>query len=137
MAMQAQPVGSGRVARAAALAYVAPAVGFGIPIPFAMAYLARTGQLPMTPFGFRAYDGPIARSGQDAFRAVGVVLVGSCLIDVVSGIGLWRGRRRAAVVGLAATPLTLAMAYSFELPFLFAAIPIRVALAAGAWPTLR
>jgi hypothetical protein len=125
------------IARGAGLSYILPALGFGIPAPFAMAYLARNGELPMTPFGFRAYDGPIAQSGQDAFMAVGVVLVGSCVIDLVAGVELWRGRRRGAVLGLATTPLTLAMAYAFMLPFLFAAIPIRLALTVAAWPRLR
>jgi hypothetical protein len=126
-----------RSVRWAALAYILPALGFGIPAPLAMAYLARNGELPMTPFGFRAFDGPIAQSGQGAFMAVGVVLVGSCLIDLVAGVELWRGRRRGARLGLAATPLTLAMAYAFALPFLFAAIPIRLVVTTAAWPKLR
>src|SRR6476619_1111822 len=137
MASNAAAVALGRAARATALAYVLPALGFGIPAPLAMAYLLRNGELPMTPFGFRAFGGPIARSGQTAFMAAGVVLIGSCLIDAVAGVELWRGRRRGAVIGLSATPLTLALAYGFALPFLLAAIPIRLVLTAIAWPRLR
>jgi hypothetical protein len=69
--------------------------------------------------------------------AAGVVLVGSCLIDLAAGVELSRGRRRGAVLGLVATPLTLAMAYAFALPFLLAAIPIRLVLTALVWPRLR
>ena len=69
--------------------------------------------------------------------AAGVVLMVSCAIDTVAGVLLWRGRRRGAVLGLAATPLTLAMTIGFAFPFLFAAIPIRLALTALAWPRLR
>jgi hypothetical protein len=137
VALNAATVVSGRAAKAAALAYILPAVGFGIPAPLAMAYLARNGELPMTPFGFRAFDGPIAGSGQAAFTAAGVVLIGSCVIDAVAGVELSRGRRRGAVIGLSAAPLTLALASGFALPFLLAAIPIRLVLTAIAWPRLR
>ena len=41
---------------------------------------------------------------------------------------LWRGRRSGAILGVAATPLTLAMTIGFAFPFLFAAIPIRLVL---------
>lgn len=123
--------------KAAGLSYVLPALGFGIPTPLVMAYLARSGVLPMTPFGFRAHDGPIAQSGQEIFMAAGVVLIVSCAIDTVAGLLLWRGRRSGAVLGLAATPLTLAMTIGFAFPLLFAAIPIRLVLTALAWPRLR
>jgi hypothetical protein len=123
--------------KAAGLSYILPALGFGIPTPLVMAYLARNGMLPMTPFGFRAHDGPFAQAGQDVFMAAGVILIVSCTIDTVAGVLLWRGRRRGAVLGLAATPLTLAMTIGFAFPLLFVAIPIRLALTAIAWPRLR
>lgn len=124
-------------AKAAALSFVLPALGFGIPTPFVLSYLARTGELPMTPFGFRSHSGPFEQYGEPAFMALGVVLVASCAIDAVAGAWLWRGRRRGAVLGLAATPLALFMAYGFAFPFLFAAIPIRLGATALAWPRLR
>jgi hypothetical protein len=125
------------IARGAGLSYVLPALGFGIPTPFVLSHLARTGELPMTPFGFRSHSGPFEAAGQEGFMALGVALMVSCAIDVVAGVGLWRGRRWGALVGVAATPLTLVMSYGFAFPFLIAAIPIRLLLTALAWPRLR
>jgi hypothetical protein len=124
-------------AKAAGLAYILPALGFGLATPFVLWHLARHGELPMTPFGFRAHSGPFEEYGQDTFMALGFVLMASCLIDFVAGAWLWRGRRRGAILGVAATPLTLAMTYGFAFPFLFAAIPIRLVLSVLAWPRLR
>jgi hypothetical protein len=130
------PVSTG-VAKAAGLSYVLPALGFGVPTPYVLRHLVREHELPMTPFGFRSHSGPFEELGRDRFVALGIVLVVSCLIDLVAGVWLWRGRRRGAVLGLAATPLTLFMAYGFAFPFLLAAIPIRLALTVAAWPKLR
>src|SRR6188508_696079 len=104
---------SGGEAKAAGLSHVLPALGFGIPTPFVLRYLARTNELPMTPFGFRSHSGPFEKLGRDGFTALGGVLMVSCLIDVVAGAWLWRGRRRGAILGVGATPLTLLMAYGF------------------------
>jgi hypothetical protein len=123
--------------RAAGLAYILPALGFGIPTPFVLWHLVRTGELPMTPFGFRSHSGPFEAVGQDGFVALGIAFLGVCAVDVLAGAWLLRGRRRGAVVGLAATPVTLFFAAGFAFPFLLAAIPIRVVLTAAAWPKLR
>jgi hypothetical protein len=128
---------AGREAKAAGLAYVLPALGFGLPTPFVLWHLARTFELPMTPFGFRSHSGPFEDLGRDRFVALGMVLMASCAIDAIAGVWLWRGRRRGAILGLTATPLTLLMAYGFAFPFLFLAIPIRLGLTIAAWPKLR
>jgi hypothetical protein len=125
------------IAKAAALAYVLPALSFGIPTPYVLWHLVREHELPMTPFGFRSHSGPFEELGRDRFIALGTVLVVSCLIDLVAGVWLWRGHHRGAVLGLAATPFTLFMAYGFAFPFLLVAIPIRLALTVLAWPKLR
>jgi hypothetical protein len=137
MAMNTAAVAPGRAAKGAALAYLLPAIGFGIPTPFVLRYLARTHELPMTPFGFRSHSGPFEALGRDRFIGLGAVLMVSCLIDALAGAWLWRGRRRAAIIGISATPLTLLMAYGFAFPFLFLAIPVRLVLTARAWPRLR
>jgi len=123
--------------KGAALAYVLPALAFGIPTPFVLRHLVETGELPMTPFGFRSHSGPFEQAGQAGFVGLGLVLIVSCLIDALAGVWLWRGRRRGAVLGVVATPLTLFMTYGFAFPFLLAAIPIRLVLTAVAWPKLR
>lgn len=47
--------------RVAALLFIAD-VGFGIAMPITLAHLARTGELPMSPFGFRALAARSCRS---------------------------------------------------------------------------
>jgi hypothetical protein len=41
--------------------------------------------------------------------------VGVCALDVVAGVWLWQGRQRGANLGLATTPLTLALGAGFAL----------------------
>jgi hypothetical protein len=113
--------------RLAAVSYVSDA-GFGIAMPIALAHLARTGELPMTPWGFRAFSGPFERLGRDRFVALGMGLVAVCALDVVAGAWLWRGERRGARLGLAMTPPALALAGGFALPLLLVPVPIRAGL---------
>jgi hypothetical protein len=113
--------------RVAGLSFMLDA-GFGVAIPVVLSHLARHGELPMTPWGFRALAGPFERLGPERFTALGWTLVGVCALDVVAGVWLWQGRRRGAALGLAMTPLALALAGGFALPFLIAPVPIRAAL---------
>jgi hypothetical protein len=136
MAVTTGSVAPGRFARAAALAYLAPAVGFGLATPVVLAHLARHDELPMTPLGFRALSGPFEGLGRGGFTALGWALVGCCTLDAIAGVWLWRGRRLGAQLGLATTPLTMALGLGFMLPFLLMALPIRVALTAAAWRRL-
>ena len=131
--------GSGGVparARIAGLLFIGDA-GFGLTMPFALAHLARTGELPMTPFGFRAFAGPFERLGPGPFTALGVALVGVCALEVLAGIWLWRGQRRGALLGLATTPAALVLGSGFALPFLLIPAPIRAGLAAAERRRLR
>jgi hypothetical protein len=102
--------------------------GFGIAMPIALAHVARRGELPMTPWGFRAFSGPFEQLGPERFAALGLVLIGVCTLDVISGIWLWQGRQRGATLGLAMTPLALGLGAGFALPFLLVPAPIRAAL---------
>jgi hypothetical protein len=114
--------------RTAALMYVALGAGFGVGALVSLAYLARNGELPMTPWGFRAFAGPFERLGPQPFNALGLALVGVCAVDVVAGVWLWQGRQRGARLGLATTVPAFALASGFALPFLLAGVPLRVAL---------
>ena len=111
--------------------------GFGISMPIALAHLARTGELPMTPWGFRAFSGPFERLGEERFSTLGWALVGVCGLEVVAGIWLWQGRRRGARLGLAVTPFALALGSGFALPFLLLPAPIRAALVVAGRRSLR
>jgi hypothetical protein len=102
--------------------------GFAVTTPFVLSHLRRHGELPMTPWGFRALAGPFERLGEEAFTALGWALVVVCTLDTVAGIWLWQGRRRGASLGLVMTPVGLALAGGFALPFLAAALLIRAPL---------
>jgi hypothetical protein len=114
--------------RLAAVLFLVPAAGFGLSTPFVLGHLAREGDLP-TIIGIRALSGPFERHvGRDAFTALGWVLVTSCVLDAVTGLWLWQGRRRGALLGLGSTPFSLALGIGFALPALLLVVPIRVAL---------
>lgn len=122
--------------RIAAISLVGDAA-FGVAVPIAMSHLARTGELPMTPWGFRAFDSHLLRPGQDRFAALMLMLEGVCILDVVAGVWLWQGRRRGAVLGLAMTPSALALGAGFELPFLLGPAVVRSGLLAYGWRSLE
>ena len=111
--------------------------GFAVTTPFVLSHLARHGELPMTPWGFRALSGPFERLGPETFTGLGWALVGVCTLDVVAGVWLWQGRRRGAALGLAMSPFALALAGGFALPFLGAPVPIRAALVLAGRRSLR
>ena len=113
--------------RVAALLYLFLGVAFGASVPFVLAYLDRYGELPMT-FWFRSMAGPFEQLGPEAFVALGWTFVGVCAVDVVAGLGLWRGRRWGARMGLATSPVALALGVGFGLPLILVGVPIRVAL---------
>lgn len=122
--------------RIAALSFMLDA-GFGVTTPLVLSHLARHGELPMTPWGFRALSGPFERLGPERFTGLGWALVGVCALDVVAGLWLWHGERRGATLGLAMTPFALALAGGFALPFLAAPAPIRAALVLAGRRSLR
>ena len=112
--------------RAAALVFVFLGLAFGLSVPFVLAHLDRTGELPVT-FGFRSMAGPFVQLGPEAFKALAWSFVAVCAADVVAGIGLWRGRRWGARLGLVTSPLAFALGLGFELPLVLIGVPIRVA----------
>jgi hypothetical protein len=109
--------------------YLVLGVGFGTATVVTLDHLARHGELPMTPFGFRSLSGPIEQLGQGPFTALGWALVVVCVLDIVAGIWLLQGRRRGARLGLATTPFALALGAGFALPFLLLGAPMRAWLA--------
>lgn len=123
--------------RGAGALFVLLGIGFGGGAAWAVAHLQRTGELPMTPFGFRALSGPFEALGQRWFSALGAALVAVCAIDIAAGTLLWRGRRRGLELGLATTLPAFVLAVGFALPFLLVGIPLRVALAIAGRRSLR
>ena len=123
--------------RLAALMYVVLGIGFGMGTIATLRHHAVAGELPMTPWGFRALSGPFEQLGPGPFTALGWALVGTCALDTVAGVWLWRGRRRGGLLGLATTPVALGLAGGFALPFLLAGAPIRAALVVAGRRGLR
>jgi hypothetical protein len=117
------------VLRSAGVMYLALGLGFGIGGAITLDHYRRTGELPMTPWGFRSFaGGPFEQLTPEQFAALGWVLVGVCAIDVVAGVALWQGRGRGAMLGLATDPIALVLSAGFALPFLLVGVPIRAAL---------
>ena len=123
--------------RAAAVMYLVLGLGFGAGTVITLAFLARDGELPMTPWGFRSLSGPFEELGPGPFTALGWALVGVCVMDAVAGVWLWQGRRRGGLLGLATTPLAFILGAGFALPFLLAGVPIRAALVLAGRRSLR
>lgn len=117
-----------RAIRAAGVTYVVLGVGFGVSTAITLDHLARNGELPLSPFGFRSLSGPFEELGPVSFLALGWILVGVCALDVLAGVWLWQGRRRGAALGLATSPVAFVLGLGFALPFLLAGVPIRVGL---------
>lgn len=115
--------------RGAAVLYAVNGAGFGIGAVLTAWSFARTGELPMTPFGFRSLSGgPFESLGSARFAALIWALVGVCALDLVTAAWLWQGRRRGAATGLASAPAALALGVGFALPLLLLNLPIRLVL---------
>jgi len=116
--------------RAAGVVYVATGIGFGVGAAISLVYLARNGELPMTPFGFRSLSGPLEGLGTVWLSVFGWVFVGVCAVETLAGWKLWKGQQRGASLGIWTTPLAVIFGLGFALPFYLASIPIRLVLLA-------
>jgi hypothetical protein len=129
--------GKSTALRSAAALHVFLGIAFGASVPFVLAHLARHGELPMSPFGWRYMAGPFEQLGPVPFTALGWALVGVSALNVVAGVWLWQGRRRGYALGLATTMPALALGAGFGLPLLMVGVPIRAALALAGRRNLR
>ena len=125
---QSNAVGS--ATRAAGAVYVATGIGFGVGSVVSLVHLARHGELPMTPFGFRALSGPFESLGNGWLSVLGWLFVALCAVETVAGWRMWKGRPRGVAIGLVTTPLAVVLGLGFDLPFYLASIPIRLILLA-------
>ena len=115
--------------RAAAVLSAALGFAFGVSMLISLGHLARRNELPMTPFGFRAFaGGPFDALPRAGFLTVAGGLLVSSSLDLLAGIWLWRGDPRGRRLALATTPAGLALGAGFALPFLLIGLPVRTAL---------
>jgi hypothetical protein len=118
--------------RAAGAVLVAVGVGFGAPVPFVVDHLDRTGELPMTPWGFRAYSGPFESLGPERFKLLAWAFAAVCLCDVVAGLLTWRGDRRGPRLAAGTAPPGVVLGVGFALPIYLASVVLRsILLVAG------
>jgi hypothetical protein len=127
-----------RAVRLAAGMHVFLGLAFGLSVPVVLNHLARHGELPMSPFGWRYMAGrPVEQLSPDQFSALGWALVGVSALDVVAGVWFWQGRRRGLELALATAAPAFALGAAFELPLLLLGVPIRVALGLAGRRALR
>ncbi len=124
--------------RAAAVLHLALGLGFGLGTLWTLNHVARTSELPMTPFGFRSLaGGPFEQLPPAQFSALGWALIGVCALDVLAGMWLWQGRRKGAVLGLVTNVPAFLLSIGFALPFLLLGVPLRAALVVAGRRGLR
>jgi hypothetical protein len=114
--------------RLAALIYFVLGLGFAAGTVWTLWHLDRTGELPMTPWGFRSLDGPVVQLGPERFKLLCWALIATTSLDAVAGAWLWQGRQRGARLGMATSPFTFLLAAGFALPFLLVGVPARLIL---------
>jgi hypothetical protein len=123
--------------RVAGAIYLVLGIGFGAGAVVTLLNLARHGELPMTPWGFRSMSGPFEGLGATRFSMLGWSFVAVCAMDALAGIWLWEGRRRGARLGMVTSPLAFVLGIGFALPFLLVGVPIRLGLTWAGRRSLR
>lgn len=124
-------------ARAAAVIQILIGLGFGGGALWAVLHLVQNGELPLTPWGFRAMAGPFEALGRDAFAVLGIALAVVCAADIVAGVWLWRLQRRGLRLSLVTALPQLLLGLGFALPFQLVSVPLRVLLALAGRRSLR
>jgi hypothetical protein len=127
----------GRAARAAGGSQVVLGTGFGIGALVTLRHMRDHDELPLTPFGFRAFAGPFERVGRRAFTMLLGAFAALCAVDIVTGVLLWQRRRIGYAVGMVTSVPSLALAAGFALPVMLIGIPLRVALTLAGRRSLR
>src|SRR4029079_13747133 len=96
------------------------------PLPRGLANGPGTGELPMTPWGFRAMSGPFERLGPARFTACAWAFGAVCGGEVTAGVLIWRGDARGRRLAVALTPPGVVLGLGFALPIYLASIPLRI-----------
>jgi hypothetical protein len=122
---------------AAALLWVV-AAGFGLYAFPAAAHLIQHRELPMTPFGFRAYSGGwFERFSPEMFAILLGVFVGLCAVEAFAGWLLWTGSRAGGTLTFVLLPLEIVFWTGFAVPIPPVAAVLRLGLLVLGWGALR
>ena len=124
-------------ARAAAVIQILIGLGFGGGTLWALLHLVQNGELPLTPWGFRAMAGPFEAFGTGVFSVLCLAFAAVCAVDIAAGVWLWRLQRRGFRLGLVTALPQLALGLGFALPFQLVSLPLRLALAFAGRRSLR
>lgn len=124
-------------ARAAAIvtwAYAAGFGGFAFPV---VVYLRSRGRLPSFFGLFDMFAGPwFERLSRERFLQLLLLFPAVTGVAAVSGVDLWKGRKRGAALNLAVLPIEAVFWTGFALPIPVAVGMARVALVTLAWKRL-
>ncbi len=127
--------------RVLALIYAVPGVGCAVATLAILLYHRESGELPMTPFGWRLLGGPYPEIGTDRLTPLGWalawILIAVSIVDVLIGRWLWQGRLRGALLALVMAPLSFTLGWLFALPYLIVMAPLRAIASVVAWRDLR
>jgi hypothetical protein len=129
--------GGDTATRVAGATQIVLGTGFGIGALVTMRHIREHDELPMTPFGFRAFSGPFERLGWRVFTTLLGGFAALCAVDVVAGVLLWQGRRIGYALDMVTSVPSLALSAGFALPIMLIAIPFRVVLAFAGRRSLR
>ena len=123
--------------RIAAALTVFVALGFGLPVPWVIERLRRTGALPTFFDLFPLYGGPaFARMSHTTFSVLLASFAVVLALDLVAGWLLWKGDRAGAVLTLALVPVEAAYWAAFALPIPPMMAVVRIVLIAVGWRAL-
>ena len=113
------------------------ALGFGLPAPWVILRLRRTGALPTFFDLFPLYGGPaFARVSHTTFSMMLGSFAVVLALDLIAGWLLWKGDRAGAVLTLALVPVEAVYWAAFALPIPPVMAVVRIALIAVGWRAL-
>ena len=114
--------------RPAGVTQIALAAGFGIGAVVTARHLDAHDELPMTPFGFRAFSGPFESAGKDGLLILLAGMAAVSAVDAVAGVQLLRGRRSGFDLGFLTALPSYALSIGFFLPIMLVGVPLRLVL---------
>ena len=124
-------------ARWAALLFLGTGIVQVLTVPSTLDHIARTGEHPLVFGNVRSLAGPFDALGVDAVIALGWAFVALGAVEIVTGLLLWQSRKVGGILAAVATVLGVPFWLGFALPAWLIVGPLRAALVARAWKSLR